>query len=42
MHDPSPGHKYKITAYKKQHKVQTFEEQNRIGWLQPAGTSHFK
>jgi len=43
MHDPSAGHKYKITTYKKQHKAYTFKEENGIGRLQlAAGTSHFK
>jgi len=43
MHDPSAGHKYEITAYKKQHKAYTFKEKNGIGRLQlAAGTSHLK
>jgi hypothetical protein len=43
MHDPSAGHKYKITTYKKQHKAYTFKEENGIGRLQlAAGTAHFK
>ena len=43
MHDPSAGHKYKITAYKKEHKAYTFKEENGIGRLQlAAGTSQFK
>jgi len=43
MHDPSAGHKYKITTCKKRPRAYTFKEENGIGWLQlAAGTSHFK